>query len=170
LNLRISPDEILRHVCEPVERFNTELRDLLDEMLVLMRFLEGIGLAAPQVGITKRLFVCEIEKRPISLINPSITTVSGQAERIEGCLSLPGVQVNVTRCKRVCINGYDFKGSVFNRTGIHSLLDPYGKPTIKQCAFPVSIKMLPFIAGMADDFQACLKMTCGAWIAVRVDL
>jgi len=53
---------------------------------------------------------------------------------------------------------------------IHTLLDPYGKPTIKQCAFPASIKMPPLIAGMADDFQAWLKMTSGAFIVVRVDL
>ena len=53
---------------------------------------------------------------------------------------------------------------------IHTLPDPYGKPTIKLCAFPVSIKTPPSIAGMADDFQAWLKMTSGAFIAVRVDL
>jgi ubiquinone/menaquinone biosynthesis C-methylase UbiE len=53
---------------------------------------------------------------------------------------------------------------------IHTLLDPCGKPTIKLCAFPVSIKMPPSIAGMADDFQALLKMTSSAFIAVRMDL
>ena len=53
---------------------------------------------------------------------------------------------------------------------IHTLLDPYGKPTIKLCAFPGSIKTPPSIAGMADDFQAWLKITSGAFIAVRVDL
>jgi peptide deformylase len=110
LNLRIFPDEVLRQACDPVERFDTELRDLIDEMLILMRVRGGIGLAAPQVGITKRLFVCEIENRSISLINPSITAVGGKAEMIEGCLSLPEVQVNITRSDRLLVIGYDLNG------------------------------------------------------------
>lgn len=110
LNLRVFPDEALRQPCEPVERFDAELRDLIDEMFILMRVREGIGLAAPQVGITRRLFVCEIENRSISLINPSIMAVGGQAEMIEGCLSLPDVQVNVTRNDRLLVVGYDREG------------------------------------------------------------
>jgi len=108
LHLRIFPDEVLRQACESVESFNTELRDLIDEMLVLMRVREGIGLAAPQAGITKRLFVCEIENLSISLINPSITAVDGQAEMIEGCLSLPEVQVKVTRSDRLLVSDLFF--------------------------------------------------------------
>ncbi|MBN2438238.1 MAG: peptide deformylase [Deltaproteobacteria bacterium] len=110
LSLKIFPDEVLRKVCEPVERFDAELRDLIEEMLVLMRTVEGVGLAAPQVGIAKRLFVCEIENRSLRLINPIITNVNGQAEMIEGCLSLPEVRVNVKRSNRLCVNGNDFKG------------------------------------------------------------
>jgi len=120
LHLRIFPDEVLRQACESVESFNTELRDLIDEMLVLMRVREGIGLAAPQVGITKRFFVCEVENLSISLINPSITAVDGQAEMIEGCLSLPEVQVNVTRSERLLVSGYDLNGQKkkFDFTGL----------------------------------------------------
>lgn len=110
LSLRIFPDDVLQQICEPVERFDAELRDLIDEMLVLMRASNGIGLAAPQVGITKRLFVCEIENSSISLINPSITNVSGQAEMIEGCLSLPNVQVNIARNDCIRVAGYDPEG------------------------------------------------------------
>ena len=110
LNLRIFPDEALRQPREPVERFDDELRNLIDEMFILMRVREGIGLAAPQVGITKRLFVCGIENRSISLINPSIMAVGGQAEMIEGCLSLPDVQVNVTRNDSLLVVGYDLEG------------------------------------------------------------
>jgi peptide deformylase len=120
LNLRIFPDPILRQSCEPVERFDTELRDLIDEMHLLMRVREGIGLAAPQVGITKRLLVCGIENRSISLINPSIAVVGGQAEMIEGCLSLPEVQVNITRSECLLVTGYDLKGQKkqFEFTGL----------------------------------------------------
>ena len=112
LSLRIFPDEILRESCEPVEKFDTELRDWIDEMLALMRVREGIGLAAPQVGIAKRFFVCEIENRSISLMNPRIAAAGGQAEMIEGCLSLPDVHVNITRRDRLLVVGYDLKGQI----------------------------------------------------------
>ena len=120
VHLKIFPDEVLRQVCEPVDNFDAELRDWIDEMLVLMRTLEGIGLAAPQIGITKRFFVCEIENRSLSLINPSITNVSGEAEIIEGCLSLPEWQVNVKRSDRLLLQGHDFKGrkKQFELTGL----------------------------------------------------
>lgn len=110
MNLRFFPDDVLRKICEPVERFDAELRELIAEMLVLMRTHEGIGLAAPQVGITKRLFVCEIENHSLSLINPIIKNISGQGEMIEGCLSLPEVQVNVTRSDCIHVHGRDLKG------------------------------------------------------------
>jgi len=110
LTLRVFPDEVLRKVCEPVERFDSELRDLIDEMFVLMGVWEGIGLAAPQVGITKRLFVCGIEKRFFSFINPEITAVGGYDEMVEGCLSLPDVHVEITRSDRLLVKGYDLNG------------------------------------------------------------
>jgi len=110
IRLKIFPDDVLRQVCEPVERFDTELRDLLDEMLVLMRASNGIGLAAPQVGITERFFVCKLESKEIGLINPEIEEGSGQEEMVEGCLSLPEVQVNVTRNEQLHVHGYDYKG------------------------------------------------------------
>ena len=77
-NLRIFPDEILRRTCSPVEDFNSELEDIFHEMLVLMRANDGIGLAGPQVGITSRLFVCEIEEHVLCLANPVITIVEGE--------------------------------------------------------------------------------------------
>jgi len=110
LNLRIFPDEVLRQVCEPVEKFDAEIRDLIADMLVLMRIHNGIGLAAPQVGIKKRWFVCEIDNHSLILINPGIRNSIGQDEMIEGCLSLPEMQVNVTRSDRIHVDGYDFKG------------------------------------------------------------
>lgn len=110
LSLKIYPDSVLRQVCKPVGRFDGELRDLINEMLFVMRTNNGIGLAAPQVGITERLFVCELEGRAISLINAEIKDVSGHAEMIEGCLSLPEVHVNVTRNEQLHVHGYDSRG------------------------------------------------------------
>ena len=110
LSLKIYPDSVLRHVCEPVERFDSELRDLVYEMLVLMRENNGIGLAAPQAGIRKRLFVCELESRSLCIVNPKIKNGKGQSEMVEGCLSLPGVHVRVARNKKLLVRGYDLKG------------------------------------------------------------
>ena len=110
LSLRIYPDAVLRQVCGPVERFDAALRNLIDEMLVLIRVKEGIGLAAPQVGIIKRLFVCEIENDSLSLINPEIIHGSEQADMIEGCLSLPDMHVRVTRNDRIVVAGFDIRG------------------------------------------------------------
>ena len=110
LSLRIYPDSVLREVCKPVERFDSELRDLLDEMLRLMRAKEGIGLAAPQVGITRRLFVCEIEGESMSLVNPRIDSAVGSDSMVEGCLSLPDMRVCVTRRQGIRVAGYDARG------------------------------------------------------------
>jgi peptide deformylase len=97
-------------MCEPVERFDSELRDLVHEMLDLMRENKGIGLAAPQAGVRKRLFVCEIEGQALCLVNPKLKQAKGQSEMVEGCLSLPGVQVSVTRNNKLVLRGYDLKG------------------------------------------------------------
>jgi peptide deformylase len=110
LSLRFHPDPVLRDACHPVERFDSRLSGVLDEMLTLMRIHNGIGLAAPQVGITQRLFVAEIHGRSVSLVNPVIIGRSGSDRMTEGCLSLPGVQVEVERNRQVEVQGYDAQG------------------------------------------------------------
>lgn len=110
LSLRIHPDSVLRQVCEPVEGFDSTLRDLRDEMLRLMRAEEGIGLAAPQVGIPRRLFVCEIEGQSMSLVNPRIDSGVGSDNMVEGCLRLPDTQVDVTRRQGIRVTAYDAYG------------------------------------------------------------
>lgn len=110
LRLRIHPDPALRTKAAPVERFDGNLQAIIKEMMNLMRLHEGIGLAAPQVGIALRIIVAEIGSRPIALANPEILDSSGQQEMVEGCLSLPGVEVNVVRKKRVAIDGIISRG------------------------------------------------------------
>ena len=110
LNLILYPDPILRQICKPVEHFDSTLQDLLDEMLVLMRDNDGIGLAASQVGILKRLFICEIEDKQISIMNPTILHSRGETEMVEGCLSMPGINASITRKRSLCLSGYDFNG------------------------------------------------------------
>jgi peptide deformylase len=110
LTLRIYPDSVLRGMCEPIEHFDDWLSDLFEEMLALMRAHNGIGLAAPQVGITRRVFVAEIEGRRICMANPVIIDCSGRDGMVEGCLSLPGVSVKLERDLEIEVRGYSARG------------------------------------------------------------
>ena len=86
LRLRLYPDPLLREPCEPVERFDSWLSDVFEEMLALMRTHDGIGLAGPQAGLTQRLFVTEIDGRTLCLANPVILAGGGRDRMAEGCL------------------------------------------------------------------------------------
>ncbi|MBP9900536.1 MAG: peptide deformylase [Verrucomicrobiota bacterium] len=110
LSLVLYPDQVLRSVCQPVETFDSALRDLADEMLSLMQHHRGIGLAAPQVGLRHRLIVSRIQDHPLVLANLEVKDSTEPRDFIEGCLSLPGVQVNVRRPERIRVTGYDQHG------------------------------------------------------------
>jgi peptide deformylase len=110
LYLRIHPDPVLRSSCTPVEHFDAALEDVASEMLALMRAGGGIGLAAPQVGLSCELFVAELEGQTLRLTNPRILSRSGSSELAEGCLSLPGRQVVVTRDQEIRVCAYDLRG------------------------------------------------------------
>ena len=112
----IEPDPILRKKSKPVEKVDDELRRLLDDMLETMYAAPGIGLAAVQVGILKRLIVIDIskdkdKKEPLFLINPKITSKSKQTSTYEeGCLSLPGHFAEIERPAECEINFIDYNG------------------------------------------------------------
>ena len=89
LSLVLHPDPLLRAVCAPVVRFDSTLRDLLEEMHDLMNEHGGIGLAGPQVAIKQRLIVCRIGERSLSLMNPEVRAAGTSGWLTEGCLSLP---------------------------------------------------------------------------------
>jgi len=110
LDLRLHPDPVLRAVCEPVEEFGNWLSRVFDEMLLLMRAHNGIGLAAPQVGITRRLLVAKIDGHSICLANPMVVSCYGSEHMAEGGLSLPGVFVEVERNQQVEVQGYNSRG------------------------------------------------------------
>lgn len=120
LSLVLYPDAVLREVCHPIEKFDSALRDIADEMLGLMRSHRGIGLAAPQVGLRHRLIVCGIEDQLFALTNFDVKDASDPRDLVEGCLSLPGVQVNVRRPERIRVTGYDVHGQrrSFGATGL----------------------------------------------------
>ncbi len=120
------PDPKLTRVSEPVERFDSKLSDLVSDMVETMRLAPGIGLAAPQVGVPIRLIVVEVPperegkevegEKPIlyTVCNPVITQRSGEAKMEEGCLSVPGLYVEVDRSAEVTIEGKLPSGAPFS--------------------------------------------------------
>ena len=105
-------DELLRQHSEEVENFDEELWQLLDDMYDTMVDADGIGLAAPQVGVLKRVVVIDIDGEPIELVNPVITTMRGKQYEAEGCLSLPGKSGIVRRPARVKVRAYNRYGKL----------------------------------------------------------
>lgn len=112
LEIRTFGDPVLKSVATPVESFDEALPRLASEMLASMREHEGVGLAATQVGRLKRVFVAGLEEEEYAIVNPVIESRSETTETdTEGCLSLPGVQVEVERPVAVIVSGYDPEGS-----------------------------------------------------------
>lgn len=106
--IRINGDPILRRKCKPVERVDQKIRDIFDRMLETMYAAPGVGLAAPQVGISRRLIVIDVGDGPIKLANPKVTFLSDEEELgLEGCLSYPGLEGEVWRCSKVRLSGLD---------------------------------------------------------------
>ena len=96
-NIRIDGDDILRKKCREITEMTPKLQELIDDMLETMYEANGVGLAAPQVGMLKRLVVIDVGDGPIVLINPVIIEQSGEQTGTEGCLSLPGKAAEITR-------------------------------------------------------------------------
>lgn len=107
LVLRLYPDSVLRETCQPVGRFDSSLRDFAKEMHTLMQRYQGIGLAAPQVGILRRVILADIGEGPVFVVNPQIIERTGSEVMTEGCLSLPGTQIDVQRALQIEIKGWD---------------------------------------------------------------
>lgn len=111
-------DDILRKVCRPVDKITPRILTLLDDMAETMHAADGVGLAAPQVGILRRIVVIEVEEgNLIELINPKIIAFSGSQEDTEGCLSVPGKFGTVTRPMHVTVRALNRKGETFDITG-----------------------------------------------------
>lgn len=113
------PDPVLKKRCVPVETFDAQLRSLTDRMFDLMHDANGVGLAAPQVGVLLRLFICNVSGEPEDdcvVINPRFTELSGAEEAEEGCLSLPGVNVTMRRAVSTVMEAVDCDGKPFRAT------------------------------------------------------
>ena len=111
-------DECLEKVCRPVKDFNRRLHILLDDMAETLREANGAGLAAPQVGVLRRVcIVMDENEEIIELINPVIVSQEGEQTGLEGCLSVPGKWGVVTRPNRVKVQAQDRNGVLFVREG-----------------------------------------------------
>lgn len=109
-NIRKLGDDILRKKCRPVETIDERIITLLDDMAETMYNANGVGLAAPQIGILKRIAVIDVGEGLIELINPEITSFEGNEKEPEGCLSVPGKCGYVLRPKKVTVTALNRDG------------------------------------------------------------
>src|SRR5246500_3388172 len=115
-------DPVLEKPAAVITEFNDELRKLVDDMFESMYAAHGVGLAAPQIGISKRLAVIDVTfkedpEAKIVLANPEIVHTEGRHTQNEGCLSIPDFRESVTRPKKVTVRAQDVQGKVFEKTG-----------------------------------------------------
>lgn len=109
-------DPVLRKHSRPVEKVDDRIRILLDDMYDTMKEV-GVGLAAPQVGILRRVVVIDIGDGRIDLVNPEIIATEGEQEELEGCLSCPGENGYTRRPMKVTVKALDYNGEEFTMTG-----------------------------------------------------
>ena len=118
LNIVKMGDDTLRRVCRPVEQITPRILTLLDDMLETMHAADGCGLAAPQVGVLRRIAIVEVEEgEVIEMINPKIIAFAGEQQESEGCLSIPGKYGITKRPKHVTVRAMNRKGEIFEVSG-----------------------------------------------------
>jgi peptide deformylase len=116
LTIKTYPDDVLKRRAEHVEAVDDDIQRLIDDMAQTMYAAPGIGLAAPQVGVSKRVIVVDVSSMDeglpglIPLVNPEITQAEGETELEEGCLSLPGFTTMVKRAGQICVRALDRDG------------------------------------------------------------
>lgn len=110
-DIRVIGDPVLRQVASEVSDIDGKLVRLADDMLETMYAEPGLGLAAPQIGVQKRLFVYDIGEGPQTIVNPVISESRGEWYYEEGCLSVPGLSWEIMRPKEIHLTGYDLHGN-----------------------------------------------------------
>lgn len=111
LNIRKAGDPVLKDIARPVGKVTKSVRTLLDDMVETMREADGVGLAAPQVGVSLRVIVVDVGDGLVELINPEVVASEGCETATEGCLSIPGMFGDVERCTGVTVQGTDRRGN-----------------------------------------------------------
>jgi len=115
LKIRVSGAPCLRVKSKPVTAVGPDRRMLITRMIDVMHAEQGIGLAAPQVGINERIIVADIGEGPFAMVNPTVIKKSGSDVMEEGCLSVPGVTVNVKRAQRITVRYMDENNNPMER-------------------------------------------------------
>lgn len=113
LGIRLLGDPVLREMCEPVETIDDAIRQLIEDLTETMYAADGIGLAAPQVGVPVRVFVYDVRDEELgtgALINPEIVERQGTSKEEEGCLSIPGLSEPIERSERIAVRALDASG------------------------------------------------------------
>ncbi len=134
-NIRIVGDEILTKPSRDVEKIDERIKTILDDMKDTMYEYDGVGLAAPQIGILRKLVVMDVGDGIIEFINPEIVESSGEQTDEEGCLSVPGKRGEVTRPMKVTVKAQNREGKwmlfegdgLFARCACHEIDHLYGK-------------------------------------------
>lgn len=111
--LRLEGDDILRKKSREVKEVTDRVKGIVEDMIETMYENNGVGLAAPQVGILKRIFVVDIGEGPTVFINPEITEKTGEQFGVEGCLSVPGKQGDVLRPYSIHVKAQNVEGESF---------------------------------------------------------
>jgi peptide deformylase len=117
LNIIKEGDPVLRKKCRPVEEITPRILQLLDDMHETLAKAQGVGLAAPQVGVLRRIVIVEIEDKKYEMINPEIIETKGKQEEIEACLSVPEKFGLVKRPQWVKVRATDRNGKVYEVSG-----------------------------------------------------
>jgi len=113
---------ILKKTSDDVSLFDIKLKTFAKKMMKLMKTEDGVGLAAPQVGINKRLIVLEVDGKEYIFVNPIITKKSTEVQSSEGCLSLPGINVTVCRFTKIDLEAQDLDGKKIEMKNIEGIL------------------------------------------------
>jgi len=108
-------DETLHAVCKPVEKFDEKLAQLLDDMHETLDKAQGVGLAAPQIGIRRRIFIMHVDDEKVEAINPQILRIRGKQRVLEGCLSCPNQWGYVTRPLKCVLKAQDRNGNWYEK-------------------------------------------------------
>lgn len=112
-NIVKAGDPVLQKTSKTVEKFDERLAQLIDDMIDTLQKAGGVGLAAPQVGILRRIFVMNLDGTLIEAVNPEIVRTSGKVRDVEGCLSVPDIWGYVTRPKSCVLRAYNRKGEQY---------------------------------------------------------
>jgi peptide deformylase len=122
LKIRTNPDPALRKKAKKIAAVDDSIRKLIDDMVETMQQACGVGLAANQVGVPLRIVVIQVpEQEVLVLVNPVIVEAKGERVVIEGCLSVPGYQAEITRAESVRIQARDRNGKLFRKRGTELL-------------------------------------------------